>query len=111
MLGKETLSLHPSFYSPPHDLVKLALVTETFPPEINGVAMTFGTIARELGVRGHEVTVYRPRRVDLPPPSTHPEFTQVPMPGVPIPGYGLLRLGFPAGRELRRRWRANRPDL
>jgi hypothetical protein len=32
--------------------VKLALVTETFPPEINGVAMTFGVIARELGRRG-----------------------------------------------------------
>ena len=47
-------------------LVKLALVTETFPPEINGVAMTFGVIARELGRRGHSVTVYRPRRDDLP---------------------------------------------
>ena len=38
--------------------MKLALVTETFPPEINGVAMTFGVIARELGRRGHAVTVF-----------------------------------------------------
>jgi glycosyltransferase involved in cell wall biosynthesis len=73
--------------------------------------MTFGIIARELGLRGHEVTVYRPRRVDLPPASTHPEFIEVPLPGAPVPGYGLLRMGFPAGRELRRRWRANRPHL
>ncbi|MEO6568988.1 MAG: hypothetical protein ABIO94_09530 [Opitutaceae bacterium] len=36
--------------------VKLAFVTETFPPEINGVAMTFGVISRELGQRGHDIT-------------------------------------------------------
>src|ERR1041384_776638 len=91
--------------------VNLALVTETFPPEINGVAMTFGVIARELGSRGNEVTVYRPRRSDLPSPSAHPEFQVVALPGIPIPGYPLLRLGFPAARTLRQRWSRDRPDL
>lgn len=91
--------------------MKLALVTETFPPEVNGVAMTFGVIARELGRRGHAVTVYRPRRNDLPGATTHPEFSEVPMPGLPVPGYPLLRFGLPAGAALRRRWRADRPDL
>jgi glycosyltransferase involved in cell wall biosynthesis len=91
--------------------VKLAFVTETFPPEINGVAMTFGVITRELGLRGHEVTVYRPNRKDLPPPRTHPEFRIVPLPGIPIPGYPLLRLGLPARAKLRRQWSADRPDL
>lgn len=91
--------------------MKLALVTETFPPEINGVAMTFGVIARELGRRGHQVTVYRPRRHDLPPPAAHPEFQVVALPGWPIPGYSLLRLGLPAGRKLRRAWQRHRPDL
>ena len=90
--------------------MKIALVTETFPPEVNGVAMTFGVIARELGQRGHAVVVYRPRRTDLPSTAS-PYFTEVPMPGLPIPGYGLLRLGLPAGRSLRRRWNAERPDL
>ena len=33
------------------------------------------------------------------------------MPGLPIPGYSLLRLGLPATRKLRRLWRLNRPDL
>jgi glycosyltransferase involved in cell wall biosynthesis len=96
---------------PPSPFVKLAFVTETFPPEINGVAMTFGVITRELGLRGHEVTVYRPRRNDLPPPGTHPEFRMVSLPGIPIPGYPLLRLGFPAAGKLRRQWKASRPDL
>jgi glycosyltransferase involved in cell wall biosynthesis len=91
--------------------VKLAIVTETFPPEINGVAMTFGIIARELGRRGHAVTVYRPRRPDLPEDSAHPEYREVPMPGAPIPGYPLLRLGFPAWRRLKNLWRRERPDL
>jgi len=91
--------------------VKIAIVTETFPPEINGVAMTFGVIARQLGCRGHHVTVYRPRRDDLPAGESHPEYTEVPMPGVPIPRYPLLRLGLPAGRAFRRWWRQDRPDL
>jgi glycosyltransferase involved in cell wall biosynthesis len=92
--------------------LKIALVTETFPPEVNGVAMTLGVIAREFGLRQHEVTVYRPhypKAADggAPPPP----FTEVGMPGMPIPGYPMLRLGFPAQGSLRRRWKADRPDL
>lgn len=94
-----------------HNRVKIALVTETFPPEINGVAMTFGVIARELGRRGHAVTVYRPRRDDLPVAEVEESFSEVALPGMPIPGYPLLRLGLPARRTLRRRWSADRPDL
>ena len=92
-------------------LVKLALVTETFPPEINGVAMTFGTIARELGRRGHGVRVYRPRRDDLPAGPSNPDFSEVALPGMPLPRYPMLRLGLPAPRRLRLEWIADRPDL
>jgi glycosyltransferase involved in cell wall biosynthesis len=91
--------------------VKLAIVTETFPPEVNGVAMTFGHIARELGRRGHAVTVYRPRRPDLLPAASHPDYAEIALPGMPIPGYPLLRLGLPAAGALRRSWRAAPPDL
>src|ERR1041384_149369 len=94
-----------------HHFVKLALVTETFPPEINGVAMTFGVIARELGRRGHAVTVYRPRRDDLPAGESHPHYRGPPLPGLPIPRYPMLRLGLPASRRLRLEWTADRPDL
>lgn len=89
--------------------MKLAIVTETFPPEINGVAMTFGVIAQELARRGHGVTVYRPSRPDLRVALSG--FREVAVPGAPIPGYPLLRFGFPAWRRLMKLWRAERPDL
>ena len=73
--------------------------------------MTFGVIARELGRRGHAVTVYHPRRDDLPGGPPSPEYSEVLLPGVPIPGYGLLRLGLPAGGRLKKLWREDRPDL
>lgn len=109
--GRDTGRLHWRRGLPIPPIVKIALVTETFPPEINGVAMTFGVIARELGRRGHQVRVYRPSRPDLLPAAAHPEYVQVPLPGMPIPRYPLLRLGQPAYRRLRREWRAARPDL
>ncbi len=91
--------------------MKIALVTETFPPEVNGVAMTFGVIARELARRGHAVTVYRPRRDDLGAPAAAAGYTVVPLPGFPVPGYRLLRMGWPAWGRLRREWTAARPEL
>ena len=91
--------------------MKLAFVTETFPPEVNGVAMTFGVIARELGRRGHEVTVYRPSRGRGPARAAPIAFREEEMPGWPVPGYPELRFGLPSGRGLRARWRARRPDL
>jgi len=90
--------------------VNLTLVTETFPPEINGVAMTFGVITRELSRRGHAITVYRPRRDDLPS-ARNPDYIEVPMAGLPIPGYSMLRLGLPARRKLQALWQRERPDL
>jgi len=75
------------------------------------VAMTFGVIAGELGRRGHEVAIYRPWRRDLPRAGSEPDYRQVAMRGLPIPGYPLLRLGLPATGRLRRIWTAERPDL
>jgi glycosyltransferase involved in cell wall biosynthesis len=91
--------------------MKLALVTETSSPEVNGVAMTFGVIAQELTRRGHDVTVYRPRRDDCTRCEPLADFDEVALPGFPIPRYPLLRMGLPAGRQLRQAWSSDRPDL
>lgn len=91
--------------------MNLAIVTETFPPEVNGVAMTFGVITRELARRGHAITVYRPHRPDFGQTDPVEGVDEFPLPGFPVPGYPLLRLGWPAGGFLKRVWRNSRPDL
>ena len=41
--------------------MRYAIVTETYPPEINGVALTVRGLEQGLRARGHEVGVGRPR--------------------------------------------------
>ncbi|MCZ7654037.1 MAG: hypothetical protein M5R42_06645 [Rhodocyclaceae bacterium] len=43
-------------------LMSIAVVTETHPPEVNGVAMTIGRLIAGLRGRGHRVSVLRPRQ-------------------------------------------------
>lgn len=87
----------------------LSLVTETFPPEVNGVARTLGTLTRVLAARGHRITVVRPRPEAEPVPAAGIE--EIVVPGAPLPGYPRLRFGWPAGRRLRRIWSRERPDV
>lgn len=91
--------------------MNLAIVTETFPPDINGVAMTLGHLTSQLAQRGHRVTVIHPGRPSAPAAPVPHGCELLPVPGFPIPGYRELRLGWPAARWLRRRWRLRPPDL
>ena len=84
----------------------IAIVTETYPPEINGVALTMARLANGLRARGHAVSLVRPRRRgDTGEAQT--TFT----PGLPLPGYRAVRFGLPAGHALRATWSARRPDV
>ncbi len=96
----------------PAQAVHLALVTETFPPEINGVAMTLGHVAEGLTARGHRVDVHRPRQrhESAHAPSPH-GYVETRHPSLPIPGYTFLRFGLPVRSRLLQTWRAERPDL
>ncbi len=85
----------------------IAFVTETFPPEVNGVAMTVGRLVGGLRERGHRVSVIRPKQDKADAGSEH----ELALPGLPLPGYPGLRFGLPAGRRLARQWRHQRPDL
>ena len=89
----------------------IAIVTETYPPEVNGVAMTLGRMVQGLLARGHRVSLTRPRQHagDMPPASAMESTTLVR--GLPIPGYAGLKFGLPAARLFRRQWRAARPDV
>lgn len=94
--------------------VHLALVTETYAPEINGVAMTLGRLVDGLASRGHQVTIIRPRQRHESPrfSITHRlACRQIRLPGVPVPGYPQIRIGLPARHRLLEIWGRDRPDL
>ena len=93
--------------NPPANSLDIAFVTETFPPEINGVAMTIGRLVGGLRERGHRVRVIRPRQGQADADSEH----ELALPGFPLPGYPGLRFGLPAGRRLHREWHQHGPDL
>jgi len=88
----------------------ICIVTETYPPEINGVALTLAHLVKGLRLRGHTVSVVRPRqRSDDPSLPYGPRVTLVP--GLPLPAYRGLRVGLPAGGVLRRCWTEHLPDV
>lgn len=86
--------------------MRLALVTETYPPEVNGVAMTLSRLVGGLRARGHEVEVVRPRqRGETGEPA------DLLVAGVPIPRYEALRMGLPSAERLARRWESWGPEV
>jgi glycosyltransferase involved in cell wall biosynthesis len=85
------------------------VVTETYPPEINGVATTLAHLVSGLRACGHHVSVARPRqRVDAARP--WPDAATTLVAGVRLPGYRGLQIGLPAGAALRSAWTRYRPD-
>lgn len=91
----------------------LALVTETYPPEINGVARSLHRLVDELHAAGHRVRVVRPRQRHEPRAGNHPGsgIQEVLVRGATLPKYPDLQFGFPCGRRLRREWTRDRPDV
>lgn len=84
-----------------------ALVTETYPPEVNGVALTVQHLVEGLAALGHRVELIRPRQ----PGEKEPLADGVVLaPSLPLPRYPSLRFGLPIGRRLFARWRESRPD-
>jgi glycosyltransferase involved in cell wall biosynthesis len=91
--------------------LRIAMVTETYPPEVNGVAMTIGRIVAGLQARQHQVQLVRPRQGRADSPASRPNFEEVLKAGVPIPRYDALKLGLPAKHALVRLWSLKRPDI
>ena len=84
--------------------LRLLLVTETFPPEVNGVARTLGRWVEAFRGRGHAVAVVRPRQRGQPPAPGQVH-------GLPLPFYPDLRFGVASPLRLRRLFAAYGPDL
>ncbi|BAL25690.1 glycosyltransferase family 1 protein [Azoarcus sp. KH32C] len=91
--------------------LRIALVTETWAPEVNGVAMTLGRMVDGLIARGHRVQLVRPKQTLSDQAADQPGFQEVLSPGMKIPKYDGLRFGLPARARLFRLWSRQRPDL
>lgn len=95
----------------PGRTLRIAVVTETYPPEVNGVAHTLGRLTEGLLDKGHRLQVLRPRqgRDDLP--KRHERLEEVLVPGLPIPGYRGLRFGLPNIRSVAKTWSRFEPEV
>ncbi len=98
-------------FSAPRRRLRVAVVTETYPPEINGVAMTLGLMVKALQTREHQIQLVRPRQHAADAPSDELNLEQVLRPGVSIPRYAGLKMGLPAKSTLQRLWSLRRPDV
>jgi len=96
---------------PPVRILRIALVTETFPPEVNGVAMTVGRMLDGLLERGHQVQLVRPRQHPGDKPRNDSALQEILVASVPLPRYAGLRMGLPATTTMVRAWSQWRPDI
>ncbi len=98
-------------YPAPRRSLRVAFVTETYPPEVNGVAMTLAHLVQGLHKRNHDVQLIRPRQPGSDACGTSERFHEVLMRGLPVPRYPSLRMGVPSKRALVRLWSFQRPDI
>jgi glycosyltransferase involved in cell wall biosynthesis len=76
-------------------LQRVTLVTETFTPEINGVANTLAHLVAGMRERGIAVQIIRPRQNKQDYPKAETNLETLTLPGFPLPGYQELKFGIP----------------
>ncbi len=118
MIGPDVDSLASPFAprtSVPHeDAMKIALVTETFPPQINGVSRTLEQLARQAIRRGDEMMVVHPNYVSGERSTVGAgsgRYQDLELPSVPLPFYPEVILPRPPFVRMRRALDAFRPDI
>ncbi|GAB3389532.1 glycosyltransferase family 1 protein [Azotobacter armeniacus] len=87
----------------------IALISETFPPEVNGVANTLGRLCAGLRDRGHRLQLVRPRQNADQGRRSDEQLLLTR--GWPLPGYPGLQWGQSATGKLLHRWKRERPDV
>lgn len=91
--------------------LRIAVVTETWPPEVNGVAVTLAKLVQGLSLRNHDVQLIRPRQAKTDVSINDSKLEEVLMRGMPIPRYPELKLGLPSKKTLIKTWSMRRPDV
>lgn len=88
--------------------MRIALFSDTYPPNVNGVANTLGRLVREAHRRGDEVALFTPRISE-----GGAEYSSVHLQsaGIPVPVYPELQLALPDLPGVARSLEAFEPDL
>lgn len=86
--------------------MKVAVVTESFLPQVNGVTNSVLRVCEQLQARGHQVLVVAPG----PGPTEYAGARVVRAPSLPLPGYSDFRLARPSA-ALSATLRDFRPDV
>ena len=88
--------------------MRIAYVTETYPPELNGVSLTVERTVRFLRAQGHLVELIRPRQPGEARLDADDEMRTA---GCAIPVYRELRFGLARAATLARRFERTRPEI
>ena len=94
--------------------MRIAVVSETYPPEVNGVAVTLSKVVDGLRSANHAVQLIRLRQSGTDAASQddmYAGYQEVLMRGFPIPNYPDLRMGMPSKSTLIKLWQLKRPDI
>ena len=91
--------------------MKISLITETFPPEVNGVARTLFNLVSGLKEFGHDIQIIRPKQKDTDHLQSDLDIEQFTVHSIPLPGYSGLRMGLPNLNKINKIWKKNPPDV
>ena len=98
-------------FEPENKPLRIAVVSETWPPEVNGVALTLSRLVQQLSQRNHTIQLIRPRKDKNEQEADATGWSELLLRGLPIPRYPQLKLGLPSKKALIKAWSHQRPDL
>src|ERR1700733_2030187 len=82
--------------------MRIAIITESFPPDVNGVANCVVRVAENLVRKGHHPLVIAPESAhDTTGADGRLPYPVERVPSVPVPGYPTFRLGLPTPKTRR----------
>jgi phosphatidylinositol alpha 1,6-mannosyltransferase len=78
-------------------IVRITVITESFPPDVNGVSNCVQRVADHLVTRGHSLQVIAPQPAhSVRSPDSELGYEVLRVPSVPMPGYATFRVAAPA---------------
>lgn len=90
---------------------RISIISETYSPELNGVATTLTYLVSGLLANGHEINVIRPRQNSFEKDGLIDGIHHTFFNRLLIPGYPDLCFGMPAKSKLVKLWRSYPPDI